>query len=1013
MSHIKKILIVLIMIFILMIIYACASKNSVFKIESSDELYVPGQTYQLKLNHYIKDVLQEETPEGFTFTIEEGGEFAEISDILELSISSDAPVGTVIKIKASNGESECSYQVTVSKVAVTGVSISASDNEIIIGRSMQIAGGVTPDNATYKDITYEITEGEDYSNIDSNGLLTVSDEALPDSTISVKGTADGVDSNILDFTIHKVPVSSVTLSADSSAVAQGGTLQLNSTILPEDATYRTVTYSITSGSEYAYIDENGLLTVHNDTQSNVEICIKATADGVDSELYTVTVSELQITGVVLSSSRDSVEINGTAEISSEILPYSIEGITVGYEITQGAEYATLVDGVLTVLSNAPSGYNLKIVGWAIKDGVEIENTRSDELIISVYRVSVTSVTLSTEDNISLVEADGTVNFSVTVYPENATVKTPQFVILPGGANYATIGNFTGVLTVLKNNEDQTVSVEAIVDGVHSNAVTVTTAKYFYTVSDIPWNSFDYTGSIFSGYRNIRLMIKDMPEDAALSTVIVPSTVKRMIIEGSYSSVVPNTVKNLYFYFYRAEEFELTLLNAGIETTLRSSYNIFDFPEDSDVTITITGENYIKAGSAINPYDYSVDGVYDELNENVEYLKNGMDGYNGDNGGTAISGYNLDFVGTGSLYILGGNGASGSHGGDGADLPSDANPLTFSGSGGHGGMGGDGGYAVFGYNITVDMSLSATINAFSGNAGSGGEGGLRGQAIPGCSYGEAGEDGIDGTVVSAIAAYNNYNNISGNVYQTMGSVISSWTAPPIETINEMILRTESIYGVDMHVKSDLYAPYTEYPMTQLNDDNSIIYMLRIIDNVLSKFSDNLFREIRILSNKVINIYIVNTIKAGAVAGLASTDNNIWLAYSTAAIRNIFYSDVENFAFHEMTHILIYNTNGMFTETALKSFNNNTSYISSGTYYSYVYNGDNWTKDNSYYLTTYSRRNYQEDICETLSMISRQGKDWDFLDSGTYIRAKMLYIAQVLENAYETVNFYEAEVWEKFL
>jgi hypothetical protein len=99
--------------------------------------------------------------------------------------------------------------------------------------------------------------------------------------------------------------------------------------------------------------------------------------------------------------------------------------------------------------------------------------------------------------------------------------------------------------------------------------------------------------------------------------------------------------------------------------------------------------------------------------------------------------------------------------------------------------------------------------------------------------------------------------------------------------------------------------------------------------------------------------------------------------------------------------------------MRALNANLPYYSTGTYYSYVYNGDNWDKNNGYFLTTYSRKSYQEDICETLSMISRQGRRWDFLEIGASVRSKMIYIAGAIENGYETASYYETEYWERLI
>ncbi|MGI6701798.1 MAG: Ig-like domain-containing protein [Christensenellales bacterium] len=1018
--YLKNILILMIMILSLaMLMISCDrpedSSGDGYKLIADADL-CPGQ--RTGLSFYINDekISPDNLNESYEFAVIEGEEYAQLTDELELIISDDAPDNALIKVKVSKRSEEFIYSFTVTRVEVQSLEISVESEEFRPGSSIKINHTILPDNSIDKDIEYTIIEGGEHITL-SDGIIYVNNNAMPGIKVVIKGECGGVESNAIEFTIVKIPVESVTLNTfeNITSIAQGDSVGFTATVLPENATYKDVEYKIDSGVSYATISEEGFLSVRDDASVGGIIRIIATADGVDSAVYELIVTELVITGVELSAEKYNVEIGGSTELFAQVLPYSAEGITVAFGITNGASYASIENGTLNILPIAPSGGIVKVIAWAENADGEIENTQSNEIEIFIYKVAVTSVNLFTNDDIENLEPDSVINFEIEVFPHNATDKNAQFIIM-SGASYASVNRNSGALTVLKNNEDGEVNLVAIVDGVTSNAVKVNTKKYYHTLTNITWDSFDYAGNAFKGdnYSNYILNIKDMPEDASLTTIVVPYTVRRLVIVGSYSYVAPNKVRNLFFYFNRASEIELTLRDCGIETTLFNRNPIFDFPEGSNARIKVEGNCYIKAGRAINPYDYSVDGVYDELYEKNDYRKNGQDGYNGANGGTGISGDTIEIYGDGSLYISGGDGASGSHGGNGANLPIDAQPNSYSGNGGNGGSGGNGGYAVYANIITINMEQGGVINAFSGNAGRGGRGGNKGQSIPGCKQGDDGLPGINGSIVSAICAYNQFNILSGNIYQTNGILSEhEWFEPPYETLNEVLLRMERSYGLDMHIKSDFIDPYSQYPMTELHDETKIYFIVRIIDNVLSKYPDNIFREMRLISSKQVNIYVVNTIKSGSIAGLAASTNNIWLPYSAASIRNIFYSDVENFAFHELTHLIIYNANSYFSESSMRALNANLPYYSTGTYYSYVYNGDNWDKNNGYFLTTYSRKSYQEDICETLSMISRQGRRWDFLEIGASVRSKMIYIAGAIENGYETASYYETEYWERLI
>lgn len=1023
-----KYIAILIMIIALSLSFAVACDPSVielevnYKIVLNGDSFYPGENYQLSIEASNNDdiIVGYVPPEDYYYEITGGGDFATINPSSgKLTINSTAPIGTQVTIRFTNGEDYAEYVITISKIEVESLEISPDSSTAVVNSNVQFYGYVVPTNATYPEIHYTILEGSEYSSFDnSSGTLIVNQDAVVDSVIKVQGEADGILSNVVEITVSYIPVTSVILSESGSRteVSQGGTLNFDVDIYPNDASYKTAEYIIVSGAEFAEIDSSsGELTVFTSTPTDSEIVVKAVANNVDSNLITINVTQAVIDSVSLLTSRQSIEINGSAELSVNIYPYAVYGVDIEYEILDGSNYADIYeDGIITIKPLTPSGAIIQVQAYLVDSTGEVANSRSNIVEISVYKIDVVSVQLSSSDNLELVEANGVIDLAANVIPANATIQSAVYIITSGG-NFASVDMYTGRLTVHKNNENGEVRVIAMVDGVSSNAITITTAMYYHTISNTSWSSFDNLGAIFQGYRNIKINLYDMPEDAALTTVVIPSSVKRLILEGSFSYISPVKTRNLFFYFYRASAIDITLINVGIEVTDYSAGVIFDLPENSNGIFNIVGDSYIVAGGTRNPYAYSVDGIYDPNDDNFLIRKHGMDGNNAANGGIAISGYNLEFKGSGSLYIKGGDGAHGAPGGKGADVPPGSPNGSISGNGGHGGSGGNAGYAIYGFNISINLAITGLINAYSGNAGRGGTGGSRGQTIVGSAFGENGPNGIDGKVVSAIAAYNNLNNNSGYAYQTQGSLSATgWVNNQTETILELYSKMERTYGIDMHIRNDLYSPYSQYPMTVLNNDEDILFMLRIIDNVLSKFPHNMFREIRNNSGKQVNLYVVNTISSGSIAGLASTANNVWLAHCRPNIRNFFYSDVENFAFHELMHIVKYNALSFFSENTIKSFNGSYNYVSTGSPTGGVYNPNlGFYKHNSHFLTSYSRRNWYEDICETFSIIARQGRDWDFMEPGTNIRGKMAYISSAIDNGYETCSHYKQEYWERFL
>lgn len=81
-------------------------------------------------------------------------------------------------------------------------------------------------------------------------------------TFAVSET-DGEDesekSNVVEFTTAAIPVASITLNATTKSLAKESTFQLTATVLPANATDKTVTWS-SSAPTIASVSSNGLIT---------------------------------------------------------------------------------------------------------------------------------------------------------------------------------------------------------------------------------------------------------------------------------------------------------------------------------------------------------------------------------------------------------------------------------------------------------------------------------------------------------------------------------------------------------------------------------------------------------------------------------------------------------------------------------------------------------------------------------------------------------------------------------
>ncbi len=227
-------------------------------------------------------VKPEDADKGVVWTVESGEKFASIS--ADGVLTAVAPGEVVVKATAKDGSGvSATYTVTVKPVLVTSITISGNTT-VEEGKTVTLSAAVKPDNATNKGVTWSIESGSKYASISADGVLT----AKAAGKVTVKATAkDGSGvSATYTVTVKPVLVTSITISGNTT-VEEGKTVTLSAAVKPSNASNKEVTWSIDSGSKYASISADGVLTA----KAAGKVTVKATAkDGSGvSATYTVTV----------------------------------------------------------------------------------------------------------------------------------------------------------------------------------------------------------------------------------------------------------------------------------------------------------------------------------------------------------------------------------------------------------------------------------------------------------------------------------------------------------------------------------------------------------------------------------------------------------------------------------------------------------------------------------------------------------------------------------------------------
>lgn len=152
---------------------------------------------------------------------------------------------------------------------------------LIKGEQVSLEYQLTPENVTFKDVQWT-SSNEDIATVDTEGKLTaVSGDGTGYSIIQVAPDAYYSGSNIAGvlkvLVVNSlVKADQLTISSSASEVYAGETIQLSVSILPADATYKTVRWS-SSDEKVATVDSKGLVTGLVNDKIHAKVTISATS----------------------------------------------------------------------------------------------------------------------------------------------------------------------------------------------------------------------------------------------------------------------------------------------------------------------------------------------------------------------------------------------------------------------------------------------------------------------------------------------------------------------------------------------------------------------------------------------------------------------------------------------------------------------------------------------------------------------------------------------------------------
>ena len=356
----------------------------------------------------------------------------------------------------------CTVSVTA-PIAVTGVSLKSSTT-LLLGGTETLVPSFSPADATNKNVSWSSADDSKVS-VDEDGVITglaLTGGSPVNITVT---TEDGSFKATCAVTVNPVPVASVGLDKTSAKLVVGKTLTLSETVLPDNATNKSVTWE-SDDEDVATVNSSGKVTAV--AEGTATITVKSVADPTKSTTCTVTVTD------------GSIDLSTTGEITFGSWSTSILGSSYG-----DRECALPGSDGNTYYWNEVDGY-YNSGGWQIKKTtgkVTSPTIKSDygftiSTTKGTYNVTISDGTNSGQNSLTTtktntaitIQGDGTyaVFTAITITPLKAPVATDVTITDPGTLAKDATGTFAYTATA---EEDNTASWTSATTGV----ITITNA----------------------------------------------------------------------------------------------------------------------------------------------------------------------------------------------------------------------------------------------------------------------------------------------------------------------------------------------------------------------------------------------------------------------------------------------------------------------------------------------------------------------------------------------------------
>ena len=310
-----------------------------------------------------------------------------------LTATDKIAIGAKIYISATTVNDQIKSNVLVIEVKRIGIEkidfyALGQRNDINLGEELSLTMTIFPSNATINilndspinvtlndstlavltkidDIHYKLTALDNLANVNKEITLTV--------------TAEDYSKNYF-HQICTIPIESIVIyNSDTNiplerdiALFRNNTLNLSAVITPVNATVNQARFNLSSDIQnfgrFASIDANGKLIISEDAPFGMILYLSATALRKSSGPYTITINQIPVKSVLLSSEKNYIIKNSFITLKAYIYPENADTSITQFKIINEVQDVYISGNMLFASENVVVDTEIKVK--AIVDGVE-------------------------------------------------------------------------------------------------------------------------------------------------------------------------------------------------------------------------------------------------------------------------------------------------------------------------------------------------------------------------------------------------------------------------------------------------------------------------------------------------------------------------------------------------------------------------------------------------------------------------------------------------------------------